>query len=198
MIGDGPLLGPCKNLACALQIADFVEFLGAQPPDVVAREMKRARAFVQHSVAGSDGNSEGTPVSILEAMATGLPVISTNHAGIPDVVIDGHSGLLVDECDVEGMAKNMLAVARSPELAAMLGRNGSARVRQRYTMEQSISRLARILDAATNGTVAAITVELDQELAEGSDLRRTNGNHSNESRSSVPTELLALTDTLSR
>jgi glycosyltransferase involved in cell wall biosynthesis len=138
----------CRDLAAALGIEHAVTFLGAQPHDVVERQMRQARAVVQHSVTASNGDSEGTPVAILEAGAMGLPVVATRHAGIPDVVADGATGLLVDERDVRGMARHMLTLARSPSLSGQLGRNAAMRVRSYYTMEQSIGRLARVLRAA--------------------------------------------------
>ena len=120
-IGDGALLGVCRDLAAALGIDHAVTFLGAQPHDIVEREMRQARALVQHSVIASNGDSEGTPVAILEAGAMGLPVVATRHAGIPDVVADGVTGFLVEERDVCGMATHMLALARNPASRASAG-----------------------------------------------------------------------------
>lgn len=165
MIGNGPLSGVCEDLASGMGIAHAVTFLGAQPPEVVRHEMQTARAFVQHSITAADGDSEGTPVAILEAGATGLPVVSTRHAGIPDVVIEEETGLLVDERDVEGMATHMLRLARDPQLAAELGRNAAAHVRCYFTMEQSIGRLQRVLDAAARGhDIRAVRDEIAAEL----------------------------------
>lgn len=165
MIGNGPLSGVCEDLARALGITHAVTFLGAQPPEIVRREMQTARAFVQHSITAADGDSEGTPVAVLEAGASGLPVVSTRHAGIPDVVIEGETGLLVDERDVDGMATQMLRLARDPQLAAELGRNAAAHVRRYFTMEQSIGHLQRVLDAAARGQdIRAIRDEIAAEL----------------------------------
>lgn len=165
MIGDGPLLHVCRDLVRALEIESAVTFLGSQPHDVVQREMRKARAFVQHSIVASDGDSEGTPVAVLEAGATGLPVIATRHAGIPDVVVDGETGLLVDEHDVAAMAEHMLTLARNPALADQLGRNAAAHVRKYYTMEHSLRRLARVLEAAARREdLGAVRSELADEL----------------------------------
>jgi colanic acid/amylovoran biosynthesis glycosyltransferase len=148
MIGAGPLLAPCRQLAAALQIGHAVEFLGAQSHDAVARRMREARAFVQHSVTASDGDSEGTPNSILEAQMAGVPVIATRHAGIVESVGDGTTGLLVDEHDVQGMAEHMIRLALRPEDAAVLGRAAREHARGRFTLEQSVERLAQVLRAA--------------------------------------------------
>ncbi len=145
MIGDGPLWSESLKLAGDLGISDAVTFLGAQSPATVQKEMRGARAFVQHSVEATNGDCEGTPVGILEAGASGLPVVSTRHAGIPDIVIDGETGLLVDEHDVEGMAAHMLHLARDPELAASLGQSARRRVEENFTMEQSVNRLWKVI-----------------------------------------------------
>jgi len=145
MIGDGPLLGACQRLARIEGIDDRVEFLGVRRHAEVAQRMQAARAFVQHSVTASSGDSEGTPVAVLEAQASGLPVVSTRHAGIPDVVLDGETGLLVDEGDVDGMARAMIRLAQEPELAARMGAAGRARVEAEFSMEKSISNLWQII-----------------------------------------------------
>ena len=165
VIGDGPLLGVCRDLTAALEIEHAVTFLGAQPHDIVEREMRQARALLQHSVTASNGDSEGTPVAVLEAGAIGLPVVSTRHAGIPDVVLEGVTGLLGDERDVGAMARHMLTLIGNPALAGELGRNAAAHVRRFYTMEQSIDRLARILGAAaTRQPIDAVRASIESEL----------------------------------
>ncbi len=145
MIGDGPLLGVCRDLATGLGVGGAVTFLGAQPHEAVAREMRSARAFVQHSVEAADGDCEGTPVAVLEAGATGLPVVATRHAGIPDVVLDGETGLLCDERDVPGMAAAMRDVLDDPAAAGAMGETAGRRVRGRFSTAHSIDRLWAIL-----------------------------------------------------
>ncbi|MEQ9620631.1 glycosyltransferase [Coleofasciculus chthonoplastes] len=146
MLGDGILWEACQQLARGLCITEFVDFLGACPHSQVAATMARARAFVQHSMRTTYGDSEGTPVAVLEAGATGLPVIATRHAGIPDVVIEGETGLLVDEGDVEGMAECMMRLADDPVLAARLGKAARDKIGKEFAMDKSISNLWRILE----------------------------------------------------
>lgn len=150
MIGDGNLLKTCQALAYELGVADAVDFLGAQPHQVVRREMAGARAFVQHSVEAKSGDCEGTPVAVLEAGASGLPVISTRHAGIPDVVEEGETGLLVDEHDVAGMARYMVALTEDPKRAAQLGAAGRRRVIEHYSMERNMDRLWKAISTAVD------------------------------------------------
>jgi glycosyltransferase involved in cell wall biosynthesis len=151
MAGDGHLWEACKQLARALGIDDVVEFAGPLPHPQIAARMQAARAFVQHSLKTSYGDSEGTPVSILEAGAIGLPVVSTRHGGISDVVVHEETGLLVDEGDVSGMAASMIRLANSPTLAAELGERARHHVRANFSMEKSIANLWGILERAIGG-----------------------------------------------
>jgi glycosyltransferase involved in cell wall biosynthesis len=148
MIGDGPLLEESKELARQLEIDRAVSFLGLQPTEVVQREMRAARCFVQHSVEASNGDSEGTPVGIIEAGASGLPVVSTRHAGIPDVVLEGETGFLVDEGDVSTMAQRMIEIARQPELAGRLGANARKHIEEHLSRELTRDRLWGIIHSA--------------------------------------------------
>jgi glycosyltransferase involved in cell wall biosynthesis len=148
MVGDGDLWEACKQLVRALGVGAAVELRGPQTHDEVAVAMRSARVFVQHSVQASYGDSEGTPVAVLEASAAGLPIVSTLHAGIKDVVVHGETGFLVAECDVDTMAQHMIELALNPNLAAALGRAGRARIEEHFSMEQSIGNLWRIIQQA--------------------------------------------------
>jgi len=145
MIGDGPLLDLARQTARDLQLSQAIEFLGPQPPEVVQREMRSARCFVQHSIEAPDGDSEGTPVGILEAMASGLPVVSTRHAGIPDVVIEDVTGFLVDEKDVTGMSKHMSRFILEPELAGRMGSVAREHILENFSQEKSLGNLWTII-----------------------------------------------------
>ena len=147
MIGDGPLLSESRELAEKLAIDKAVTFMGGQPHEVIEQEMRHARCFVQHSVVAPSGDSEGTPVAVIEAGATGLPVIATRHAGIPDVVVEGETGFLVDEGDVQGMGKHMLRLVDDPQLAGQLGSNAQTRVRANFSAEKRLENLWSIIEA---------------------------------------------------
>ena len=152
MIGDGPLRPICEQMAQALELGQAVSFLGSQTHEMVGEEMRAARAFVQHSIRASDGDCEGTPVAILEAQASGLPVVATQHAGIPDVVVHGQTGFLVIEGDITGMAECIVRIAADGPLASRLGAAGRVRVLENFTMERSIDRLWHIIQRALGGT----------------------------------------------
>jgi glycosyltransferase involved in cell wall biosynthesis len=108
--------------------------------------MREVRAFVLHSVTTSEDDVEGTPVAVLEAGAASLPVVSTRHAGIKDVVIHGETGFLVDEGDVQGMACYMVELARDPGLAARLGQRAREHVCENFSMEKSLTTLWGIIE----------------------------------------------------
>lgn len=148
MIGDGPLLECCQRLAATLGISSAVEFPGVSSHADLANAMRAARGFVQHSVQAFSGDSEGTPVAVLEAGASGLPVVATRHAGIPDVVVEGETGFLVDEGDVHAMAEGMVRLASMPDLAGRMGAAARKRIEEHFSMEKSIANLWRIITSA--------------------------------------------------
>jgi glycosyltransferase involved in cell wall biosynthesis len=152
MVGDGPLLDGCRHLASELGVDGAVTFLGAQPHSVVREEMRGARCFVQHSVEAPSGDCEGTPVGILEAGASGLPVVSTRHAGIPDVVVERETGFLVAEGDVDAMADRMICLAKDPDLARRLGLAARERIEHSFSIERSIDQLSKIIESCVAGS----------------------------------------------
>lgn len=145
MLGDGYLLDRSRELAASLGIAHSVTFGGAAGSAEVLAALKAARAFVMHSVETSEGDSEGTPIALLEACASGLPVVATRHAGIVDVVRGGDTGYLVAEGDVDAMAARMIELARDPDLAARLGAQGRAHVAANYSIEKNVAALWDVL-----------------------------------------------------
>lgn len=150
MIGDGPLWQVCKDLVNHFDLSNNVELAGVQSPAQIQKEMEQSLAFVQHSVTASNGDSEGTPVAVLEAQASALSVISTLHAGIPDVVIDGETGLLCQELDVDSMAENMMKVWNDKLLACRLGKAGRERVKEYFTMERHLGVLMDLVNRSLN------------------------------------------------
>ncbi|MBN9672057.1 glycosyltransferase [Roseibium aggregatum] len=105
MIGDGPALEACRDIVRKEGMEDQVSFLGDQPHDEVCRHLREAEFFLQHSAPSPEGDAEGAPRSIQEALACGCVVLSTRHAGIPELISEGETGFLVDELDVTGYRK---------------------------------------------------------------------------------------------
>lgn len=165
MVGGGPLLDSCRDLAYGLGIADAVTFLGVCRPSTIQQEMRDARCFVQHSLRAPNGDAEGTPVAILEASASGLPIVSTRHAGIPDVVIDGATGFLGDERDVSAMAEKMRLLADQPASAGAMGHAGRQTIIERFSMENSIQGLWRVIERCINGEQRTATLSAGSATA---------------------------------
>lgn len=147
-VGDGPLWREASAYVREQRLEDRVSLLGRQPSRVVCEELRRASVFVQHSVTAPNGDTEGWPVSIAEAAASGLPVVSTSHAGIPEEVVDGESGFLVDETDVRAMADRMLALARDTSLRARMGAAGRKHIEKEGNFRVQLELLKGVLDAA--------------------------------------------------
>ena len=110
--------------------------------------MRGVRVFVQHSLVAEDRDSEGTPVAVLEAGATGIPVVCTRHAGIADSVVHAETGYLVDERDVSSMAGYMKELARDPGLASAMGARAREYVSRNHSMDAHLRRLWEIIERA--------------------------------------------------
>lgn len=146
MIGDGPLLEACQQMVTALKLENHVSLRGACSPDEIVQELRRARALVQHSLRTGGGDSESLGVVFLEAGAMGLPSIATRHDGIPEVILDGETGLLAAEGDIEQYASHMMTLAQDPALAQQLGDAAHQRITTQFTEEVSLAGLHKILN----------------------------------------------------
>ena len=115
-----------------------------RPPAAV-----RAHLFVLASVTAENGDQEGTPVALIEAQACGLPVVSTLHSGIPEVVLDGQTGLLVPEGDVDALAGAIVRIAAEPELWPRLGAAGRAHVEATFDVAPCTEQLLAVYECAS-------------------------------------------------
>lgn len=144
MAGDGYLLETCKNLAETLEID--VIFEGAISHAKVVSLFESSFCFIQHSIIAISGDSEGTPVAILEAQAAGLPVISTYHAGIQDIVVHKQTGFLVEEKDVEQMYLYMKQLYEDRNLVREFGKEARKRIATHFTINKHISKINSIIE----------------------------------------------------
>ena len=141
--GEGPLLEPMEQMAAELGIADAVQFVGFLDQVGLKREMAEAHVFVHPSRIGADGNQEGVPNSMLEAMASGLPVVATHHGGIPEAVEHGVSGWLVQEDDWEGLASGLLSILQDDALRRRLANGAREGVEAKFSRQSQIEALER-------------------------------------------------------
>ncbi|WP_417890148.1 glycosyltransferase [Xanthomarina gelatinilytica] len=149
LAGEGVLKNMCQNLVTQYGLEAQVEFLGVITPEEYRALLSESLAFVQHSITATNGDMEGTPLAVLEASVAGLPVIASMHAGIPDVIIHGKTGLLCEEHDVGTMSENMLKLLDDIVFAKQLGLAGKAHIKSHYTMERHIRVLQEVLEQAS-------------------------------------------------
>jgi glycosyltransferase involved in cell wall biosynthesis len=144
LAGEGPLLPELQKFARELGVADRVEFTGFVSQEQLREIYYRSQIFLHPSQTGSDGNQEGIPNSMLEAMATGLPVFATEHGGIPEAIENGVSGVLVTERDGEALARALLDAAQQPDLLWRIGHAGASAVRKNFDLSTQAQRLEEI------------------------------------------------------
>lgn len=150
MAGNGHLLNTCENLVNHFNIEKSVEFVGVITPQKFLEYLKFSLAFVQHSITAKNGDMEGTPLAVLESSAAGLPVISTYHAGIPDVIQHKSTGFLVKEHDVAGMTQYMKVLLSDVELAKNMGSLGRETIENHFSMKRHINVINELLRKAVN------------------------------------------------
>ena len=139
--GEGPLLGQLQNLARDLNIDGRVSFTGFISQEQLREIYYASHIFLHPSQTGRDGNQEGIPNSMLEAMASGLPVFATQHGGIPEAIENGVSGVLVPERDHEKLAAALLDAAKDPGFLSRIACNGAEIVRQKFDLHAQAQRL---------------------------------------------------------
>jgi colanic acid/amylovoran biosynthesis glycosyltransferase len=156
-IGDGPLFPAARQFVDACQLGTRVCLHGLASEETKQRLLLECDVFIQHSITDPDtGDEEGLPASIQEAMAHGLAVISTRHAGIPEAVEEGVTGWLVDERDVEKMT---IAILKAPLSASVLGNAGRLRAASDHAWPAERSRLIHWLgDWSKASTIQPIAV----------------------------------------
>ena len=142
--GEGPQENQLVKLARELKIEDATHFAGFVSQPELRALFYSSHMFLHPSETGPDGNQEGVPNSMLEAMATGLPVFATHHGGIPEVVENGVSGTLVAERDYESLARALIDLASTPERLREIGRAGAQSVTSRFDQRSQTRRLEDI------------------------------------------------------
>ena len=154
IVGGGPLMDKLQDMIADLGLEGNVQLSGSLPREDIKGRLLSADAFVLPSVTAENGDMEGFPVAILEAMAAGLPVLTTRHGGIPEIVDDGVTGLLAAERDVDGLADAMYRIARDRSLADRLGRAAREKVERDLDLDRWNDKLAdRIRRLAAAGSL---------------------------------------------
>lgn len=141
LAGEGPLEPSLRSFAQELGIADSVEFRGFLDQSALNQLYREAHLFMHPSQLTADHNQEGIPNSMLEAMSTGLPVLATQHGGIPEAVTHGSDGILVEEKDHAALAAELLALTDNPDRWHTMSRAASASVHANFEHSAQIARL---------------------------------------------------------
>ncbi|WP_009631862.1 glycosyltransferase [Synechocystis sp. PCC 7509] len=151
IIGDGVLRSSLQQLIDELAVNEQVKILGWKRQPEVVEILNRSSIFIATSVTASDGNQEGIPNTLKEAMAMGMPVIGTLHAGIPELIEDGVSGFLVPEKDVDALVEKLALLIENPLNWVTMGQAGRAYVEKHYDTNKLNDRSIEIYQQVMKG-----------------------------------------------
>lgn len=168
IIGSGPLMSRVAQSVTAFDLEDRVRLCGVLPQDEVAEKIRDADIFVLPSIIAADGQMEGVPVALMEAMAAGKPVVSTSISGIPELVEHGTSGLLVDPANPRQLADALRRLIEDGELRERFAQKGREKVESEFDLREVVRQLLARLDHV-NPQVDEITSvpQLDEDVVWG-------------------------------
>lgn len=146
IVGDGVLRAQLEKLVQELNVASQVQLLGWKQQTEVKEILDQADIFLAPSVTSKEGDKEGIPVVLMEAMAMGLPILSTLHSGIPELVENGVSGFLVPERDVDALAQKLQYLIEHPWLWGEMGKAGHKFVHEFYNIYKLNRQLVKIFE----------------------------------------------------
>lgn len=153
IVGDGPIKEQLQSLINSLRMQKYITMVGAQSNEKIPTFLHRAHIFVLSSITAKDGDQEGIANALKEAMATGMPVLSTKTAGNAELVENGVSGFLVDEKDAHALAIKIRYFIRNPTTISQMGRSGRQVVQERFhiprVMDQFITMLEDVCTTRT-------------------------------------------------
>jgi colanic acid/amylovoran biosynthesis glycosyltransferase len=147
VVGTGPCRPELERMVSELRLEEVVRFHGTQPADRVKELLAAADIFVLASRTAADGDQEGTPVALMEAQASGLPVVSTRHSGIPEIVVDGETGYLVEENNAEQVADCLVRLIDDEHDRARLGEKGREHIRAHHSLRSTTRAVLDIYES---------------------------------------------------
>jgi glycosyltransferase involved in cell wall biosynthesis len=145
IIGEGPLENELRGQIERLNLQNRVAFPGAKPQREVRQRLAAANVFVLPSVIDPDGGMDNLPTVVMEAMATGLPVVSTKIGGIPEMVVENETGILVVPGDAVALADAIEKLSSDPVVAQRMGRAGYERAQQLFSIEKNVRELCALI-----------------------------------------------------
>ncbi len=151
IVGSGELRVKLKVLIKNLSVQNKIKFIGKRSQQEVVKILSKAHIFIHPSVTARNGDGEGIPRALKEAMSCGLPVIATLHNGIPEVVDEGISGFLVPEYDVISLERQLRYLILNPQVWNKMGKNGYKKIKNMHDMKVVNKYLEKILQRLVNG-----------------------------------------------
>jgi colanic acid/amylovoran biosynthesis glycosyltransferase len=151
MVGDGELMPACINLVKSLALTDSVIFKGPLSNAAIAEEMRSAAVLVQFSATAPNNDTEGTPLAILEAGLSALPVVAARSGGIPEIITDNDTGHLVNELDTSALTNKMVKALGSRDRSLEMAQKLRQKVLSNYTLDKYITNLSAVLKGVTEG-----------------------------------------------
>ncbi|QNK77417.1 glycosyltransferase family 4 protein [Winogradskyella sp. PAMC22761] len=145
ILGDGPLLAKCNSVIKKLGIENSIVFYGVVKRETAFEVLNKTWVYAQHSVTSITGDQEGFPVSLAEAAAHALPLVSTIHSGITENIIEGKTGFLVQEYNYELMAEKIIFLIKNPELAEEMGENGRKHIMELCKPKKRVEKIKELL-----------------------------------------------------
>jgi colanic acid/amylovoran biosynthesis glycosyltransferase len=146
ILGEGPLKRNLTILTEKLGLKEKVFFLGSKDQDEIIKIIKKSDILLAPSITAKNGDQEGTPVALMEAMAGGLPALSTYHGGIPELVKDEHTGFLVNEKDSNDLANKLEFLIQNPKVRKTFGRNGRKQIKDNFNTNLLNDNLIKIYE----------------------------------------------------
>lgn len=150
LIGDGPLLSELKNMSRHLGLDECVTFTGALPHDVVKDVLRNCDVFALACRRTKDGDIDGIPVVLMEAMAAGHPVVSTRLSGVPELVAED-CGYLAEPEDIAGLAEGLIKLIRDHEHAQRMGKRARKMIQKEFTIQGQVDGLLQNIREAHGG-----------------------------------------------
>ncbi|HEX6287606.1 MAG TPA: glycosyltransferase [Herpetosiphonaceae bacterium] len=157
LVGEGQDRPQIAAQIARLGLSDWITLLGHQPRQRVSKLVADADVMVLPSVTTRTGKKEGIPVALMEALATEKPVIATAISGIPELIEDGRTGLLVPERDTPSLAQAIRRLYDDPELRRQLGAAGRAKVLQEFNLQQNTAALFKLLSRPWKADTASVS-----------------------------------------
>ncbi|HVG06718.1 MAG TPA: glycosyltransferase [Thermoanaerobaculia bacterium] len=172
LVGDGPLRPGLERRIAELGLGDVVKLAGSLPQNEVTRRLGQSSIFVLPSVVAPDGQMEGIPVALMEAMAAGRPVVASDLSGIPELVQDGVSGFLAQPGDAEGIAAALKRLIEEPGLGRDLGERGREKVEREFRLDVNVADLLAEIESHTGSSDAEAEALLARAGLTGAGVRR--------------------------